>query len=121
MDLKKTSKLVLSLSAKIVFWILCLTVFIVICSKAFSFGSEIFSDKGMAKEGQGIDITVTIPAGATSAQVADILFDDELIKNKYIFLIQTKLYEAEFMAGDYVLNTENSAEEIIEALRPSEE
>ena len=121
MDLKRTSKLVLSLSAKIVFWILCLTVFIVICSKAFSFGSSIFSDEGMAKEGYGTEVTVTIPSGATSAQVADILFEDELIKSKLIFMIQTTLYEAEFAAGDYVLNTEDSAEEMIELLRPSED
>lgn len=121
MDLKKTSKLVLGLSVKIVFWILCLTVFIVICSKAFSFGNKIFSREGMAKEGQGVELTVTIPEGATSSQVADILYDVELIESKIIFRIQTMLYEAEFTAGDYVLNTENSAEEIIEALRPPEE
>lgn len=121
MNLKKTSKLILGLSVKIVFWILCLTVFIVICSKAFSFGSKIFSEEGMAKEGQGVNITVTIPEGATSSQVADILFDVELIDSKIIFQIQSMLYEAEFVAGDYVLNTENSAEQIIETLKPPEE
>ncbi|MEY8328813.1 MAG: hypothetical protein K1W19_07080 [Lachnospiraceae bacterium] len=121
MDLKKTSKLILGLSVKIVFWILCLTVFIVICSKAFSFGSSIFSEKGMAEKGQGVEITVTIPAGATTSQVADILFDVELIDSKIIFQIQSLLYEAEFAAGDYVLNTENNAVQIIQTLRPPEE
>lgn len=121
MDLKKTSKLILGLSVKIVFWILCLTVFIVICSKAFSFGNMIFNGEGVAKEGEGVELTVTIPAGATSSQVADILYDVELIESKIIFRIQTMLYEAEFAAGDYVLNTEDSAEEIIEALKPPEE
>jgi len=121
MNLKKTSKLILGLSVKIVFWILCLTVFIVICSRAFSFGSKIFSGEGMAEKGQGVEITVTIPPGADASQVADILFDVELIDSKIIFQIQSILYEAEFIAGDYVLNTENSAEQIIEALRPPEE
>lgn len=121
MDLKKTSKLILGLSVKIVFWILCLTVFIVICSKAFSFGSSIFREKGMAEKGQGVEITVTIPAGATTSQVADILFDVELIDSKIIFQIQSLLYEAEFAAGDYVLNTENNAVQIIQTLRPPEE
>ena len=59
--------------------------------------------------------------GATASQVADILFDVELIKSKIIFQIQSLLYEAEFAAGDYVLNTENNAVQIIETLRPPEE
>lgn len=53
--------------------------------------------------------------------MADILFDVELIKSKIIFQIQSLLYEAEFAAGDYVLNTENNAVQIIETLRPPEE
>lgn len=121
MNLKKTSKMVLSLSAKIVFWIICLTVFIIICTKAYAFGNLIFSDKGMVEEGNGTDVTVSIPAGATSSQVADILIEDELIESKAAFMIQAILYEAEFISGDYVLSTEDSPEEIITLLKPTEE
>ena len=53
MNLRKTSKMMLGLSLKIVFWIICLTVFIVICSRAFSLGSQVFGNEGMAKEGSG--------------------------------------------------------------------
>lgn len=121
MDLRKTSKLVLGISVKIVFWIICLTVFSVICTKAFSLGSAIFTNKGMDMEGQGIEITVTIPAGATDKDVAKILSDEELIENQYIFMVQAKLYEAEYAPGEYVLSTEYGPEDIIEALRPQEE
>lgn len=121
MNLRKTSKLVLGLSAKIVFWIICLTVFIVICTKAFALGNKVFSNEGMAKEGKGTEVTVTIPSGATDKEVAELLLEEELIENKYIFMVQAKLYEAEYVPGDYVLNTEYGAEDIIEALRPQEE
>lgn len=120
MNLKKTSKLVLGLSAKIVFWIVCLAVFIFICSKAFSFGHMIFSNEAMAKEGQGKEVTVTIPEGASDMTVADLLLEDELIENKYVFAIQAKLFEAEFHAGEFVLNTEDGPEDIIEILSRKE-
>lgn len=122
MDLKKTSKFVLSISVKIVFWIICAGVFIFICSKAFSFGHLIFSNEGMAAEGEGIEITVTIPEGADASEVADILADAELIESKYAFIIQTKIYEADaFQAGDYTISTEDGPETIIEMLSQTEE
>ena len=109
MNLRKTSKMMLGLSLKIVFWIICLTVFIVICSRAFSLGSQVFGNEGMAKEGSGTEVTVTIPQGATDKDVAEIL------------LVQARIYEASYAPGDYVLSTEQGAEDIIESLRPQKE
>ena len=106
MNLRKTSKMMLGLSLKIVFWIICLTVFIVICSRAFSLGSQVFGNEGMAKEGSGTEVTVTIPQGATDKDVAEILLDEELISSKYIFMVQARIYEASYAPGDYVLSTE---------------
>ena len=121
MNLRKASKLVLGVSIKTVFWVICLSVFIFICGKAFSFGNQIFSEEGMASEGYGEDITITIPSGADASAVAEILYEEELIKNKWIFQIQSFLYEAEFAAGEYVLNTEYSGQKIVETLRPASE
>ena len=121
MNLRKTSKMMLGLSLKIVFWIICLTVFIVICSRAFSLGSQVFGNEGMAKEGSGTEVTVTIPQGATDKDVAEILLDEELISSKYIVMVQARIYEASYAPGDYVLSTEQGAEDIIESLRPQKE
>ncbi len=121
MDLKKTSKFVLGLSMKIVFWIICAGVFIFICTKGYSFGYQIFSNEGVDKAGTGIELTVTIPAGADNDEVADILLDSELIKSKYAFLIQAKLYEADFKAGEYVISSEQGPEDIIKILSQAEE
>ena len=45
---------------------------------------------------------------------------DELIENKYVFAIQAKLFEAEFHAGEFVLNTEDGPDDIIEILSRKE-
>ena len=135
MDLKKTSKLVLSLSMKIVFWIVFLAIFAFICTKAYAVGNQMFSPEGMAPEGQGVEIEVTIPENAEVMDVAEILKDSGLIENKYIFWVQTILFAEETLSGEektdtaycksgaYLLNTEYSAEDIIEILQegPQEE
>ncbi len=129
MDLKKTSKLVLSLSVKIVFWMVCIAIFAFVCTKAYGIGHQLFSPEGMAKEGQGTEVEIRIPEHASAMDVAEILEDGELIENKYIFWVQTKLYAQETLsgekksgdvyceAGDYVLNTEWNAEDIITILQ----
>lgn len=135
MDLKKTSKLVLSLSIKIVFWIVFLAIFAFICTKAYAVGNRIFSPEGMDPEGQGMEIEVTIPENAEAMDVAEILKDSGLIENKYIFWVQTILFAEDTLSGakktdttyceqgNYLLNTEYSAEDIIEILQegPQEE
>lgn len=121
MNLRKASKLILGLSLKIVFWIVCLMVFILICSRAFDFGYQVFSGKGISAEGNGTQIEVDIPVGADATEVAEILLEEELIENKTIFKIQAFLYEAEFASGKYLLNTQDSGQDIIESLRPEEE
>lgn len=121
MDLRNTSKLVLKLSAKIVFWLACAGLMIFLCTKAFSFGYLIFSNEAVAQQGNGVEITVRIPEGASDAEVADILFDGELIKDKYAFMIQSKLFEADFQAGEYKISTEKGPEDIIEILSDSGE
>lgn len=135
MNLKKTSKLVLSISLKIVFWMVCLAFFAFICTKAYGIGHQLFSGEGVASEGMGTEIEVTIPEGAGAMDVAEILKDSGLIENKYIFWVQTKLFDEDTLSdddssdteycaqGNYLLNTEYSAEDIIEILQegPQEE
>lgn len=121
MNLKNTSKLVLKLSVKIVFWLACAGLMIFLCSKAYSFGYLIFSNEAVAEEGKGVEISIQIPEGADDAEVADILLDAELIQSKYAFLVQAKIFEADFKPGDYTISTEKGPEDIIQILSGSGE
>lgn len=121
MNLRKTSKMMLGLSLKIVFWIICLTVFIVICSRHFHLAARCSETREWRRNESGQGVTVTIPQGATDKDVAEILLDEELISSKYIFMVQARIYEASYAPGDYVLSTEQGAEDIIESLRPQKE
>lgn len=64
------------------------------------------------------DISLEIPLGSTSKEIAKILEDNGLIRNELIFRIALKKKNAEssLKAGSYVLNTSMSLYEIIDSL-----
>lgn len=117
MNLKDTSSKILSLSIKAVVYVLLIVVLYLTCSNAFKFGKDVFSEEGMAKPGNGVEIQITVPNGASTKEVGDILVKNGLIKNAYAFVIQNFLYEGDIKPGKYVLNTEYNPEEIVEALK----
>ena len=94
---------------------------ILISRSAFEFGEKIFSEEGIAEKGSGHEVVITIPADASTSEVASILKENGLIESELVFKIQTILYEAEIYSGTYTVNTEYNPEEIIDALRPKKE
>ncbi len=119
MNLKKTSSIVLNISIKMVVILLLVGVVYFVGSKSFAFGEKIFSGEGIA-DGDGEDIEVTIPSGATTKEVANILKDNGLIDDTLAFMAQTTLYEGKYYSGNYTLNTSMGVEKIIEVLKEGE-
>jgi len=63
-------------------------------------------------------VNVTIKSGSTSAQIANILYDKGLIKDKNTFRIYLKINELgdKLQAGNYEFNTGMNVEEIVDKL-----
>ncbi len=85
---------------------------------AYSFGYAIFSNQTMAKEGAGRDVYVTVSADDTVKDVAKLLKKERLIKDTLVFEVQEKLstHKDEIKPGTYILNTEQTAEEMLAIL-----
>ncbi len=83
--------------------------------KAYDFGKVVFTENGVEEE-PGEDVTITVPRGATTKEIATILKENGLIESVYAFMLQTFLYEGEYYAGTFELNTSMSPEDIIETL-----
>jgi UPF0755 protein len=68
--------------------------------------------------GDKTEITLTIPAGAGTAKIADLLESAGLIKNSTFFKLHSKLEEKDglYKQGEYVLTKAMSADEIIAVL-----
>ena len=85
---------------------------------SYSFGYAIFSNQTMAKEGAGRDVYVTVGADDTVKDVAKLLKKERLIKDTLVFEVQEKLstYKDKIQPGTYILNTEQTAEEMLAIL-----
>ncbi|TCK98385.1 UPF0755 protein [Natranaerovirga hydrolytica] len=65
------------------------------------------------------DVEITIPQGANTQAIGEILEEEELIKNATLFTIRVKLlseYDGKLRYGNFVLTTGMSEDEIIEIL-----
>ena len=73
-------------------------------------------------ENNGQDIVVDIPMGSTISNIADILKENNLIKNKFIFEINFKLRNnySNLKSGKYLLNQSLSNSDIINKLASGE-
>ena len=87
-------------------------------SKAYTFGHNIFDEEAVSSEAQAKETDVTITDGITAKQLAKIIYDKGLVKDKTIFYFQVLLsdYKDKFVGGTYTLNTAMTPTEMMQVL-----
>ena len=86
-------------------------------SWAYSFSYEVFSDS--AKNAGDVTYSVvTIPADSSITDVAEILYDQGLIKNKYVMMVKIKIggYGPAIRPGKYAITPSMTYNQIINLL-----
>ena len=73
---------------------------------AYQFGYDVFNQQAVSP-GAGQEVTVVIPDGASTYDVAKILKSKGLIQDSLVFFAQEKLstYKGQMKAGTYLLST----------------
>jgi len=82
----------------------------------YNFGQRLFSEAG-TEVFPGHEIAVTIESGMSKNEVGKLLYNEGVIKDENIFVLQCIIYQAQFFPGEYRLNTSDSPEAIIEKLK----
>lgn len=123
MESKKVAGTILSVSIRVAIFALALFLVYFFGRRSFEFGTSIFDEKSVDVAGQGYDVMITIPAGSTNKEVADILYNNGLITDTHLFLVQLKLsdYSKSIKPGEYVLNTSMKPTELMEKISPISE
>ena len=114
-EINKISMAVISISAKIVFYVLVAVLLITGAKKGYAFGHSIFYAPGMDKA-PGIEKQVTLDGTESVVEVGKLLKDIGLIRDHYAFSIQAICYGYEVMKGTWKVNTSLSSKEIIDLL-----
>lgn len=84
---------------------------------AYEFGHSLYDNEAMS-DPPGKDVAIVVPEGARVADVAVVLESKGLIRDRLVYRVQERLskYHGQMQAGSYVLNTSQSAEQMITIL-----
>lgn len=84
---------------------------------AYYFGHSLY-DNSSVSDPPGKDVAVVLPEGTTVRQAAELLESRGLISDKNVFLVQERLskYHGQLRAGNYVLNTSQSGQDMLAIL-----
>lgn len=111
---KKNKRRLASFFEKIVIYILIL-ILIAGIPFSYQFGHSIFYGSSVDSY-PGRNIEVTIDESTSFSQLADILYSDGIIENKFSFEIQAKFFDIRMHTGDYIFNSSQTSREILEMI-----
>lgn len=115
---KNTSMSMMKVSVNIFIYTMLIVCMILLATTGYEFGKDVFSTSGKQMK-PGVDVNITIKQGSGRMDIAENLWNNGVVDNKLVFYVQTILYcdKADgFIPGDYVLNTSQSGEELVEIL-----
>lgn len=120
----KSSKMALSvLNSVLGILIMVLILFVTLKAgeAAYNLGYRVFTEPSVDKE-PGKDVTVRIQKEISATELGSLLEEKGLVDNGVLFSIQLYLssFDDKLKSGDYVLNTSQTAEEMIQILAGEE-
>lgn len=114
-EINKISLAVISISTKIVFYVLLTVLLVAGAKKGYEFGYSIFYAPAMDAE-PGRDVMIVLDGDESLFTVGRFLENAGLVRDAKAFAIQAYCYEYEVKRGQYSLNTSLSSKELIELL-----
>ncbi|MCF0132895.1 MAG: endolytic transglycosylase MltG [Blautia sp.] len=91
---------------KIVLYVCVILLLYWVGSTTYKFGHDVFNQQPVSP-GEGQEITVVIPEGASTYEIGKILKNKGLIKDEKVFLVQEFFsnYHKQMVPGTYLLST----------------
>lgn len=114
-EINKISLAVISISTKVVVYVLLIALLVVGARKGYEFGYSIFYAPAMEAE-PGRDKLIVLYGDESILEVGERLENIGLIRDAKAFAVQAYCYEYEVKKGEYWLNTSLSSKEIINLL-----
>lgn len=114
-EINKISMAVISISTKLVIYVLLVVLLVVGAKKGYEFGHSIFYAPAMEAE-PGTEKVLTLNGDESLHEVGQKLERAGLIRDSKAFAIQAICYGYEVKKGEFQLNTSLSSKEIINLL-----
>ncbi|MDE7311037.1 MAG: endolytic transglycosylase MltG [Eubacterium sp.] len=110
-----------SISFTILFFVVVVYGLYELGIRSYDYGYRIFAEPPVAS-GEGKDRLVRIKSSMSDSDIAQLLEEKGLIRDKWLFIIQLKLsgYGGKLAAGQYTLNTSMTADEMMQTMSQEE-
>ncbi|MCR4907851.1 MAG: aminodeoxychorismate lyase [Lachnospiraceae bacterium] len=89
---------------------------------AYDFGFKVFTEEAVS-EGDGLEVVVHIPEGASAMEIGEILEERGLVDDRRLFFVRSLLsaYRGKLRGGTYTLNTSMKSEDMMKVMSPSDD
>lgn len=114
-EINKITRTIISFSGKLIIYAVVLLLLFEGTTRGYEFGHEIFFATAV-DQGEGTEMTVTIPRGQSAAETAHLLKQSGLIVNELAFQVQKYFYKYDIYPGTYQLSTAMTSKEILQLL-----
>lgn len=98
-------------------YVLLVVILIFLGRTSYVYGYALFNEQAM-ESSPGTDVTVEIPDGSSTKEIAAILKKNDLIESESLFAMQERFsaYHGKMKAGTYQLNTSETPTQIMAIL-----
>lgn len=114
-NVQNTTSIVVQILLNVLFYGVAIFITMTCANKAYDFAYQIYGDVAVA-EAPGKSKDIEIKEGMSILQVADKLYDNKLIVDKYSFILKFKLTEMTIKPGKYTISNACHYDEIIDTI-----
>lgn len=86
-----------------------------VATNVYEFSYQVFGDR-VCEAAPGRDVEIRIEEGDSTMEIAENLYMNKIIVNKYTFYLKTRLFEYPIMYGTFRLNTSMTYDEVLDVI-----
>ncbi|MGN1084641.1 MAG: hypothetical protein ACI4QX_06535 [Lachnospiraceae bacterium] len=86
-----------------------------VATNVYEFSYQVFGDR-VCEAAPGRDVEIHIEEGESTMEIAENLYMNKVVINKYTFYLKVRLFEYPIMYGTFRLNTSMTYDEVLDVI-----
>ena len=86
-----------------------------VSARVYEYSYQVFGDR-VCEAAPGRDVQIHIDEGESTMDIANKLYMNKVVVNKYTFYLKVRLFEKDIMQGTFLLNTSMTYDEVLSVI-----
>ena len=86
-----------------------------VSARVYEYSYQVFGDR-VCEAAPGRDVQIHIDEGESTMEIANKLYMNKVVVNKYTFYLKVRLFERDIMQGTFLLNTSMTYDEVLSVI-----